>query len=168
MSPRIRIFELLGIIFFVALGLTALRFGSPLSVTAMAWLILFWLSVALLGALYGRGRSRVYWTGFAIFGWIYMLLIHNSLISTTLASEMGSGLRRLVEDSWVFNPSPPGNALQRADMAQLKIRVRVLSDLCLNLAFAFTGGMTALWFAARNEPEPGPARGPSPVSGAEP
>jgi hypothetical protein len=158
MRPRITIAGASGVVLFVALGLAGLRSGSVYWVTATSWVLLTWLSASILGVAFRRGPARVFWSGFAIFGWIYMLLIHNSLISTTLADEMGQGLRAFVESAWTFRPTAPMNnpVLQNAQIranADLQFRIRVLSDLCLNFLFAALGGILAQTFAARTEQE---------------
>jgi hypothetical protein len=161
MRPRITIAGSLGLVLFVALALAGLRSGSVYWVTALAWVLLLWLSASILGVIYRRGRARVFWTGFAVFGWIYLMLIHNSLVSTTLADEMGQGLREAVELTVDFRrapATPANNATAQRQMMQMtkaledyKFRVRVTADLCLNLAFAAVGGVVAQAFAARTE-----------------
>lgn len=154
MRWRVSISGCLGAVFVVALGLAALRSASVYWVTAVAWVVLFWLSVAVVGAIFSEGGVRFFWTGFALFGWIYMILVHTSVISTTLSDQMGMGLRRIVDDVW--KPSTRGIPKVQLpyyyqEFGQQKIRIRVVCDLLLNLAFALLGGLTALYFAARRD-----------------
>lgn len=57
----------------VALGTAALRSATELWASAMFTLTLAILATAILGALFHRG-NRPFWTGFALFGWGYLVL----------------------------------------------------------------------------------------------
>src|SRR5262249_39943877 len=48
MRPRITICGVLGLVVFVALGLAAIRSASVYWITAASWVVMTWLSVALL------------------------------------------------------------------------------------------------------------------------
>lgn len=58
---------------FVALGCVALRSANATWVAAMFGLALLILVASLLLATYRDGRSRAFWVGFALFGWIHLL-----------------------------------------------------------------------------------------------
>src|SRR4051794_27528386 len=104
MPLRISILGTAWVVAFVALALTAIRSGSVAWVAGMAWMLMTLLSASILGAIYRRGPARVFWSGFAVFGWVYLLMVHYSMINTTLSDEMGQGLRAVIEES--LTPPP--------------------------------------------------------------
>jgi hypothetical protein len=57
---------------FIGLGFAALRLASLLWASAVFTLTVAVLSAAILGAMARRGRTRMTWAGFALFGWIYL------------------------------------------------------------------------------------------------
>ena len=59
----------------VALGLVALRSASTTWVAAMLALTAAALTMSLLLLIFRRGSKRAYWIGFAICGWMYLLLL---------------------------------------------------------------------------------------------
>ena len=59
----------------IALGCVALRSASPGWVSAMSGLTLLVLATASLLATFRQGTDRAHWTGFAAFGWLYLLLL---------------------------------------------------------------------------------------------
>jgi hypothetical protein len=77
---RYKIGSLMVVIFYVALGLAAVcnprhpdseRIWASAIYTATA----FFLTTGTLMAFVRRGRERAAWTGFAVFGWAYLLLL---------------------------------------------------------------------------------------------
>jgi hypothetical protein len=158
MRPRITILGILGVVLAVALALAAVRSGSEVWVAALSLVLLTWLSASLLGAIFRQAKARAFWTGFAVFGWVYFLFVHTSLVSTPLYRGMAKGLDQFIEAAWTFTPvALPSDRLARLyrfeELAESKARVRVICDLILNLAFGLTGGFLAQWFAARTESE---------------
>jgi hypothetical protein len=66
--------SLFGVVLFVAFGVAAIRFASPLwagLTMAVAVPILF---AAILGALFRLGQAGAFWTSVAICGWGYLVL----------------------------------------------------------------------------------------------
>ena len=59
----------------IALGCVALRSASSGGVSAMSGLTLLVLATASLLAIFRQGTDRAHWTGFAAFGWLYLLLL---------------------------------------------------------------------------------------------
>ena len=74
--PRVTIAQLILVIVVVAIGLAAIRSGSPAWSGAMLSITFFAMICSLLGIALGRGTRRVYWSGFATLGWSYLLLIY--------------------------------------------------------------------------------------------
>jgi hypothetical protein len=69
---RFTIAQLMAVVIVVGLGFAALRSASVLWASAVFTLTVAVLSTAILGAMARRGRARVTWAGFALFGWIYL------------------------------------------------------------------------------------------------
>ena len=74
--PKVTIAQLILVIVVVAIGLAAIRSGSPAWSGAMVSITFFAMICSLLGIALGRGARRVYWSGFATLGWSYLLLIY--------------------------------------------------------------------------------------------
>ena len=74
--PKVTIAQLILVIVVVAIGLAAIRSGSPAWSGALFSITFFAMICSLLGIALGRGTRRVYWTGFALLGWSYLLLIY--------------------------------------------------------------------------------------------
>ena len=78
--PRYKIGPLMVVILYVAIGLAAL--SSPRSsISDQIWastiytVTAFFMTAGTLMAFVRRGRERTVWTGFAVFGWAYLLLL---------------------------------------------------------------------------------------------
>jgi hypothetical protein len=69
---RFNLAQLMTIVLFIGFGFAALRSASILWASAVFTLTVAVLSVAVLGAMARRGRSRMTWAGFALFGWVYL------------------------------------------------------------------------------------------------
>jgi hypothetical protein len=155
---RFTLLGALGVVLFVALALAAVTSGTVAWVSAVSLVVLTWLCVAVTGALLRRGEARAFWIGFAVFGWVYMLLIHLAVVSSTVSEQMGRSLRDAVEAA-VPSPNIAPEATPEArifiykEAAQYRIRVRVICDYFLNLGFAFSGGLIAVRFAAQDAAE---------------
>ena len=72
--PRLTIAQLMTLILFVGLGFAALRNANPYWASGTLTLAIISILVALLGAFARTGKARMTWTGFAIFGWAYLLI----------------------------------------------------------------------------------------------
>jgi hypothetical protein len=59
----------------VAVGCVALRSASPTWVAALLGLMLLVLTAAVPLAIFRQGADRAWWFGFALFGWLYILLL---------------------------------------------------------------------------------------------
>jgi hypothetical protein len=69
---RFTLAELMAAVIFIELGFAALRSASPLWASAVFTLTVAVLLVAVLGAMARRGRARMTWAGFALFGRVYL------------------------------------------------------------------------------------------------
>ena len=59
----------------VAVGCVALRSASPTWVAALLGVVLLVLTAAVPLAIFRQGAQRAWWFGFALFGWLYLLLL---------------------------------------------------------------------------------------------
>jgi len=59
----------------VAVACVALRSASPAWVAALLGLMLLVLTAAVPLAIFRQGAQRAFWFGFALFGWLYILLL---------------------------------------------------------------------------------------------
>jgi len=73
MKLRFSILGLMALVLLVAVGFAALRSTSALWASAVFTMTVALLWAAILGAFAGRGRARLTWLGFVVFGWIYLL-----------------------------------------------------------------------------------------------
>lgn len=73
--PRFSIAALMGFVFAFGVGLGALRYPSKLWASFLISIALGAMVVALLGAAFHRGLPQKFWAGYAITGWLYLLMI---------------------------------------------------------------------------------------------
>jgi len=107
--PRLSIARLMGFVLVAALGLVGLMRPDPLwaSLTFTAAVVV--LVAAILNAAFGPGRSRPFWVGFAVAGWLY-------LVVTFGQSPDGTGPPPLIVThaiarfQAIVHPLPGGNA----------------------------------------------------------
>jgi hypothetical protein len=109
--PRMRV-SIAGILVWVALlgvGFAALRNPSLLWSNALFSVALGTLTLAVLAAVYRRGRSRAYWVGFATCGWVYLLLAlgpaNESLVSPYLVT---TAILDVLFEQVIPQPPAPG------------------------------------------------------------
>lgn len=86
--PKISIANLLLVILVIALGLAAIKSGSPGWAGGLLSLAFFALFASLMAVVLTRGPRRIYWIGFAFLGWMYVLLT----LHPTLNERVGSNL----------------------------------------------------------------------------
>src|SRR3954452_9635550 len=70
--PRFSLAQSMAIVLLIGVGIAALQSASVLWASAVFTLTVAVLSAAILGAMARRGRTRITWAGFALFGWIYL------------------------------------------------------------------------------------------------
>jgi hypothetical protein len=71
-----------------AIGMAALSVGSDSWAGAMLSVCFFTLTAALLGVAFGRNERRIYWTGFALLGWTYMVLAFTPMLDERIGSNL--------------------------------------------------------------------------------
>ena len=72
MKYRLSISGLMAFVLVAAVGFAGLRSASALWASAIFTLTVAVLATATLGAMAARGRARITWAGFAVFGWVYL------------------------------------------------------------------------------------------------
>lgn len=104
---RLTVAGLLILVGFLALGFGALKNPSILWACSVFMLANCALVVATIGSLVRRGRSRGFWTGFAVAGWTYWLLSFGPWFSTTALTPPP-----LITTRWLSLLYPPLNRLE--------------------------------------------------------
>jgi hypothetical protein len=138
---------------------------------------------AILGLLFRRGRKRAYWTGFALFGWVYLIL--NLFLFWDRDSQAPISFRDIIQEFLIIVieifASPGVITSEQASKAMAEwpgfvVEITKVDDDSRFLVacavagpvFAWIGGTIARVFASD---EAAPARQdspPNPAIGAEP
>jgi hypothetical protein len=72
--PRLTIAQLMTLILLLSFGFAALRNATPIWASATHTLAIISILAALLCAFARKGKARMTWAGFAVFGWAYLLI----------------------------------------------------------------------------------------------
>lgn len=72
--PRNSIAGLMAVVVLVAVGFAALKNPSEIWASCLFSLTVGLLLLALLGVAFGSGDRRMFWAGFSVFGWGYLIL----------------------------------------------------------------------------------------------
>jgi hypothetical protein len=75
MRPRFSLAALMVIVVVAGVGFAAMRSSTTLWASEIFTLTLGMLLVGAFGAMAHRGRTRLTWAGFALFGWAYLLAV---------------------------------------------------------------------------------------------
>ncbi|WP_422925187.1 hypothetical protein [Singulisphaera sp. PoT] len=166
MNPRyVSISSLMGLVFVAAMALAAVRAPTVLLTNVSSIVVLALLLTGLAGLLFGKGGDRIYWGGFALFGWVSLLLINGSWIAGQFSSDLTSGLFDLAEKALTEPAVVPTGPMNTAGpvpktyvssnlLAERSVKVGNLvqiARLFLVLVLAQLGGLVARVFAARGE-----------------
>jgi hypothetical protein len=185
---RFTLGELILMVVVVAIGLAAIRSGSPAWAGAMLSITFFAMICSLLGVILGRGTRRVYWSGFGLLGWSYLLLmyvpwLHENVGQFLLAPNLFEYLDE------VLHADPQGGGGRGGGLASLPLGVLgasatgggftgpsgagAFSDLVRigmameALLWAFLGGWVACYFASGRDRE-GPSETAARTAAPEP
>ena len=71
---RFTLAQLMAVVLFIGLGFAALRNADDFWASVTYTLAFLMISVAALAALARKGRVRLVWAGFAMFGWARLLV----------------------------------------------------------------------------------------------
>ena len=160
----------MAIVAVIAISLTALRHANPIWLAVIHSSVLLVLFVSLLGALFSADSQRAFWTGFAIFGWGYLMLIygwpsvsHFGVVTTTILESVQPDV-----DSGLAQSTGPSNGLSILSFAKSsRVRFEQIGHSSFAICFACFGGLVAHRFYAtrdvRDEDDRRGARRTSPV-----
>jgi hypothetical protein len=76
--------SLMSVVLLTALGLAGLRNPTPIWASAVFTLAVSLLCLAVLGAVFRSAESRPFLTGFALFGWVYLILARRGRAQPTI------------------------------------------------------------------------------------
>ena len=165
MKFRFSIFGLMAVVVLAAIGLAALRSPTELWASAIFTVMVGLLGYALLGTMFGRAPKRKSWAGFAVFGWVYLILVFDifsakvqvkppPLLPVGLLASMDSRLNPQVVMTWqdgggslsYINYSGPMPVLGSNSVALYHI-----AHSLVTLVVALVGSVMAGIVAAREE-----------------
>ncbi len=177
---RISIRSIMAFIVINAVGLAAIRSGSPVWSGVMVSITFFTMVCSLLGVALTRGMRRVYWSGFATLGWSYLLLRYAPWLDSRvgqylLAPELFPYLAELIHSEpqaagglqsvpvWPIGAMATGGAFGGRGGGGIAIDIRDYIQIGASieaLLWAFLGGWIACYFATgreRQETSPRPS-----------
>jgi hypothetical protein len=118
--PQFSLWWLLGLTALVAVACTALMNASDTWAMLLHSALLGLLLMGVLRAVYRHGPVRAFWIGFALFGWVYLILVYwvhyNSQFADEFNNPAGSQLAttRLLQQGYdhvlPLVRKPPANA----------------------------------------------------------
>jgi hypothetical protein len=163
----------------IGIGIGTLVRPTQLGAVILNVLLLTMLLTAILGLLFRRGSKRAYWTGFAVFGWAYLMLAFflfwekDLAISPMPIREVIAGsLIPLLEFLLVpglGDSEKTGDLLASLHGFATKVDNEsrfVVAWSLLGLAFAALGGTVARGFSSNAATSTGPESTSSPARGA--
>jgi hypothetical protein len=83
-TPKLTIAALMGFVLFAAVAFAALARPSQLAAALLFSGATVVLTIAIIGALFARGPQRAFWAGFAIGGWMYLLMQYGPFFDTAV------------------------------------------------------------------------------------
>ena len=83
--------SLTAVVLVSAIGLAALRNANHWSAGIMLLVALIATGTATLGAIFLRNRERAWWTGFALFCGVYLVLMFSPWFSETFRAKLVTG-----------------------------------------------------------------------------
>jgi hypothetical protein len=163
---RITILGMIGLVAMVGFWLASLIAATAWWTSAASTVTLAILLSSVLGACFQRGLDRAYWSGFALFGITYMILVNWDWLGGQFGHDLTGGLSALAEIVIPSEPQapspfqrlPPGGvrANQKTIGESLELVIRrgnfvQIGRMGLTLLFAILGGLIARFLAARGE-----------------
>lgn len=158
-SFRFSVASMLVFVALLGLWFAALGSAAPQARLLTSTLTLLILLSAVLGGLFLRAPARAFATGFALFGWVYLVLVGWEWVGGQFGHDLTVGLSDVAE--WLIPDKSGtvivGNIVKRADLKAYHERVsRIgnfvqISRLSMSLLFALVGGLIARAMARRTE-----------------
>ena len=139
--PHITIAQSMAVVLYVGFGFAALRNANDFWASTTLTVAIVTVSAAVVGAIARKGKARVTWTGFAVFGWACVII----WLSPTLSSTGFGRPQQLAPPllmTWGFNrlrqyiQPMPLNVLSLTYYEQVS---RSLEIMMLGLVGAFLG-----------------------------
>src|SRR5262245_38884415 len=96
----------MGIVIVGGLGMAALKIATVFWTNAAATLVLLLLLTGVAGAIFSRGDDRAYWSGFALFGWVYLGLVNWTWLSGQLGYDLTSSFGDFAERAVAVETTP--------------------------------------------------------------
>lgn len=157
---RIPVSAALGFIVFVAIGCAALMSATTLWAQVIATLTFTALLIATIGAI--EGPQRGFWRGFAIFGWVYLILssgpwfiehVRPVLLSHRFLEELflRTAAERGVQVMVAHDFGPFQGPLAFATWEPEYVRFHSIGHNLFCLVHALFGGFVGRYFAARRQ-----------------
>ncbi len=165
---RITILGLVGLVAMLGFWMASLMAATPWWTSAASTVTLAILLSSVLAAYYFRGLDRAYWSGFALFGITYLILVNWDWLGGQFGHDLTGGLSEFAETvlssdprTPTLAPSLPGIGAQSAYRASVKtigdalaLVIRrgnfvQIARMGLTLFFAILGGLIARFLAAR-------------------
>lgn len=107
------------LLFIVALGVSFAALRNPSQLWANAWfsVALATLTIAVLAAVYRRGKRRAFWVGFASCGWLYLVLALGPWLESAVGSFLvTTAILDVVYPQIVPAPPPPASSAPASGM----------------------------------------------------
>ena len=153
---------MLAAVAFFAVVAAALTDGSSRWAALIALASVSVMLASVLGVIYRRDELRSFWIGFAVFGWVYLILslqaagLNEAIPTNVLFNDLYPFFRRSVP----VNPSGPNPAWVKTTEIEHGRMVAVivspydfhrLGHSVCTILFALAGGTLGRWFFATKE-----------------
>src|SRR5215469_14930258 len=106
--------RLFGLVLFAAVGCGLLRFATPLLATLTFTVTVITLTVSVVAAICNTPKRRVFWTGFAAFGFAYLWAICGNWQSPDGSTSVRERLLSSRILDWCYNRLPIENQAEMA------------------------------------------------------
>jgi hypothetical protein len=162
---RITILGMVGLVAMLGFWLASLMAATPWWTSAASTVTLAILLSSLLAAYHFRGLDRAYWSGFALFGITYLILVNWDWIGGQFGHDLTGGLSEFAETVLSSDPRTPTlapgmgapmayRANEKTIGKALELVIRrgnfvQIGRMGLTLFFAIVGGLIARFLAAR-------------------
>jgi hypothetical protein len=160
--PRFSLATLMAATVLIGIVVAGLRHATSLWAVTSFSLAVVILATAILGAVFRRDRRRVYWTGFAVFGWGYLVLCFAPWFEERVGPHLLTTI--VLEDSHSYlGPQPrlmvtspaPGSAMTTVSTSPIawdgsteQENYHRIGQSLFALLFGYLGGMIATYFDA--------------------
>jgi hypothetical protein len=141
---RFTLAQLMAIVLYVGFGFAALRNADEIWASAAFTLAFLMLSAAPLGALARKGKARMAWAGFAVFGWSRFLVGALPLTTNSVFGPMSSP--GLLSDQGLARVLP--YLVTPVGLASFRVQVFLSLDI---IVFGSVGAIVGRLMAGKDE-----------------